>query len=58
MDTVSTDGKVGDFIMSGMNKGGTARRYKEFLYIKNNKMSALIENINRQLKKKRGNPKS
>lgn len=38
MDTVSTDGKVGDFIMSGMNKGGTARRYKEFLYIKNNKM--------------------
>lgn len=40
--------------MSGMNKGGTSRRYKEFLYINKNKISALIENINRQLKKKEG----
>lgn len=39
--------------MSGMNKGGTSRRYKEFLYINKNKISALIENINRQLKKKK-----
>lgn len=39
--------------MSGMNKGRTSRRYKEFLYINKNKISALIENINRQLKKKK-----
>lgn len=38
-------------IMSRMDKGLTARIYKKFLYINENKISTLIENMNRQLTK-------